>query len=291
MNNAPQSPSSSSARVEHARLQQLEQKYTALDAQIAESPVKQALSILHALVHEVRREAGTSPGGVGRQGLTIRDIAELYRTAPAMEGPAQNAGLAVGTEAPDFALPDAEGKTVRLSDYRGKPVVLVFYPLDWSPGCSQQLDLYQHDLGEFTQRGAVLLRDLGRQHLQPRRLGGRPRHHLPAPGRLPPQGRGGSIVSPVPRQGRLLGARVVRRGCRRRDPLQPHLAVPESRAGHPRVARCARPGGVALTGTSGGVTEADTCSARRLTITRRRRERSRPQRRPWWCTARRGARR
>ena len=35
--------------------------------------------------------------------------------------------------------------------------VLVFYPLDWSPGCSQQLDLYQHDLAEFTQRGAVLL--------------------------------------------------------------------------------------------------------------------------------------
>ncbi len=56
----------------NARLQQLEQKYTALDAQITDSPMKQALSILHAMVHEVRREAGTSPGGVGR-GLTIRD--------------------------------------------------------------------------------------------------------------------------------------------------------------------------------------------------------------------------
>ncbi len=54
----------------NARLQQLEQKYTALDAQITDSPMKQALSILHAMVHEVRREAGTSPGGVGR-GLTI----------------------------------------------------------------------------------------------------------------------------------------------------------------------------------------------------------------------------
>src|SRR3989442_1985324 len=119
MNSAPQSPSSSAARVEHARLQQLEQKYAALDAQIAESPVKQALSILHAMVHEVRREAGTSPGGVGRQGLTIRDIGELYRTAPAMEAPGQNAGLAVGTEAPDFALPDSQGQTVPLSDYLG----------------------------------------------------------------------------------------------------------------------------------------------------------------------------
>src|SRR6266850_645006 len=153
----PGPPDFTGGNIMNARLQQLEQKYTALDAQIAESPVKQALSLLHAMVHEVRREAGPSPAGAGRQGLTIRDIAELYRTAPAMEGPAQNTGLPVGTEAPDFALPDAEGKTVRLSDYRGKPVVLVFYPLDWSPGCSQQLDLYQHDLAEFTRRGAVLL--------------------------------------------------------------------------------------------------------------------------------------
>ena len=157
MNSASQSPSRSSVGVDHARLQQLEHQYAALDAQIAESPVKQALSVLHAIVHEVRREAGRNPDGAGRQGLAIRDIADLYRTAPAMEGAAENSGLPVGTAAPDFALRDAAGKTVRLSDYRGKPVVLVFYPLDWSPGCSQQLDLYQHDLAEFTRRGAALL--------------------------------------------------------------------------------------------------------------------------------------
>ncbi len=139
------------------RLQQLEEQYTALDAQIADSPVKQALSVLHAMVHEVRRSAGTGPAPANRQGVTIHDIAELYRKAPAMEGPAQNSGLPIGTRAPDFALPDANGKTVRLSDYRGRPVVLVFYPLDWSPGCSKQLDLYQADLAEFTRRGAAVL--------------------------------------------------------------------------------------------------------------------------------------
>ena len=44
-----------------------------------------------------------------------------------------------------------------MSDYRGKPVVLVFYPLNWSPGCSQQLDLYQSELAEFEGRGAQLI--------------------------------------------------------------------------------------------------------------------------------------
>ena len=46
---------------------------------------------------------------------------------------------------------------MRLSDFRGRPVVLVFYPLDWSPGCSQQLDLYEQELEEFRSRGAQVL--------------------------------------------------------------------------------------------------------------------------------------
>jgi peroxiredoxin len=139
-----------------SRLQQLEDQFTALDAQIADSPVKQALSLLHAMVQEARRDAAR-PAAAERQGRSLRDIAELYRHAPAMEGQATHPGLPVGTRAPDFALKDAAGDTVRLSDYRGKPVVLVFYPLDWSPGCSQQLDLYQSELAEFERRGAVVL--------------------------------------------------------------------------------------------------------------------------------------
>jgi len=47
-------------------MQQLEQKYTALDAQIAESPVKQALSLLHAMVHECGARRAEPAGGDGR---------------------------------------------------------------------------------------------------------------------------------------------------------------------------------------------------------------------------------
>jgi peroxiredoxin len=89
--------------------------------------------------------------------LELRDIADLWRDAPPMEGEAISTPLAVGARAPDFELPDASGRPVRLSDLRGQTVVLAFYPLDWSPGCSQQLDVYQQDLDEFQARGAQLL--------------------------------------------------------------------------------------------------------------------------------------
>jgi peroxiredoxin len=85
------------------------------------------------------------------------DVRELYRTAPPMEGDRIAGGLAPGTAAPAFALPDANGNTVRLSDFRGRPVALVFYPLDWSPGCSVQLELYQQEIAEFESRGIQLI--------------------------------------------------------------------------------------------------------------------------------------
>ncbi len=46
--------------------------------------------------------------------------------------------LEAGTRAPDFALPDADGKVVKLSDFLGKKVVLYFYPRDNTPGCTRQ---------------------------------------------------------------------------------------------------------------------------------------------------------
>jgi len=65
--------------------------------------------------------------------------------------------IEAGQKAPGFTLRDQDGKEVSLSDFRGKTVVLVFYPLDFSPVCTDQLSVYQQTLGELDQRGAALV--------------------------------------------------------------------------------------------------------------------------------------
>lgn len=62
-----------------------------------------------------------------------------------------------GSPAPDFTLPDQDGTRVSLSDFRGQTVVLVFYPSDFSPVCTDQLSIYQEVLPELEERGAQLL--------------------------------------------------------------------------------------------------------------------------------------
>ena len=65
--------------------------------------------------------------------------------------------LSAGTEAPNFELRSAPDQTLSLSELRGHPVVLVFYPEDWSPVCSDQLTLYQELLPEFERFEAQLV--------------------------------------------------------------------------------------------------------------------------------------
>ena len=62
-----------------------------------------------------------------------------------------------GSLAPDFALRDQDGQMVSLGDFRGQTAVLVFYPADFSPVCTDQLNIYQEVLGELEDRGARLL--------------------------------------------------------------------------------------------------------------------------------------
>jgi peroxiredoxin len=62
-----------------------------------------------------------------------------------------------GTKAPDFSLPDQDGNEVSLSDFAGQKLVLCFYPLDFSPVCTDQLSLYQEVLEELETKGAKLV--------------------------------------------------------------------------------------------------------------------------------------
>ena len=65
--------------------------------------------------------------------------------------------LPPGTPAPDFQLPSAPDRTVTLRELRGRPVILAFYPADWSPVCGDQMALYNEVLGEFQRYDATLL--------------------------------------------------------------------------------------------------------------------------------------
>jgi peroxiredoxin Q/BCP len=65
--------------------------------------------------------------------------------------------LEKGQPAPDFELASDSGETVRLSDLRGHPVVLYFYPKDDTPGCTAQARDLRDVYGDFRERGAVVL--------------------------------------------------------------------------------------------------------------------------------------
>ena len=65
--------------------------------------------------------------------------------------------LPAGTQAPDFELVSSIGEPVSLAELRGRRVILVFYPNDWSPVCTDQLGLYQMLLPEFEKGGASLV--------------------------------------------------------------------------------------------------------------------------------------
>ena len=64
--------------------------------------------------------------------------------------------LKIGDNAPDFALSTGDGKTVRLSELRGKPVVLYFYPKDDTPGCTTEACSFRNLMPEFDRHGAAV---------------------------------------------------------------------------------------------------------------------------------------
>jgi peroxiredoxin (alkyl hydroperoxide reductase subunit C) len=65
--------------------------------------------------------------------------------------------IAAGEPAPEFTLRDQTGEKVSLSDFRGRKVLLVFYPMDFSPVCSDQLSVYQEVKPEIEAKGVTML--------------------------------------------------------------------------------------------------------------------------------------
>ncbi len=87
--------------------------------------------------------------------LFVAIVAVLVMLVPRLLSRA--ATPAVGGSAPDFTLPSQEGTPVSLKDYRGKWVVLYFYPKDQTPGCSREAHNFQVDQPKYAQRNAVVL--------------------------------------------------------------------------------------------------------------------------------------
>ena len=65
--------------------------------------------------------------------------------------------LEVGMKAPDFTLPDKDGNMVSLSDFKGKKVVLYFYPRDNTPGCTRQACAFAQNYGAFEEKGVAVI--------------------------------------------------------------------------------------------------------------------------------------
>ncbi len=69
----------------------------------------------------------------------------------------KTSALPAGAKAPDFALPSTPDQKLRLSELRGRPVILAFYPADWSPVCGDQMALYNEMRQEFARFGAQII--------------------------------------------------------------------------------------------------------------------------------------
>lgn len=77
--------------------------------------------------------------------------------AAQVEKPSSTELLAEGTSAPDFTAQAHDGTTVQLSELRGKPVVLYFYPKDETPGCTIEAQSFRDEMPDFEQHGATVL--------------------------------------------------------------------------------------------------------------------------------------
>jgi len=101
---------------------------------------------------ERRCEGGTA-SDPGRSDSSKKNFMGISRDSALRKGTI----LSVGTVAPDFTLYVTPNQTLQLKELLGRPIILAFYPADWSPICGDQMALYNEVLSEFTEYGAVLV--------------------------------------------------------------------------------------------------------------------------------------
>lgn len=92
-----------------------------------------------------------------KKSSTKKPVKKAAATKPAPAATASAALIAVGAKAPDFTLADGSGKLVTLSAFKGKPVVLYFYPKDDTPGCTQEACDFRDNLAAFRKLGCTVL--------------------------------------------------------------------------------------------------------------------------------------
>jgi peroxiredoxin len=95
--------------------------------------------------------------GEGNTKTSVQESAANAHSSGHASGSDSSRPLAAGVRAPDFSLHDTPDQIVSLSDFRGKRLILMFYPADWSPVCGDEVTLFNEVLPEFRKLNAELL--------------------------------------------------------------------------------------------------------------------------------------
>ena len=109
-----------------------------------------------------KTKATKKPTASGRTKKTVTEQSttptKAKQTKAVKAGPARSPGqVKIGRKAPAFSLPNQDGKIMRLSDFKGKKVVMYFYPKDDTPGCTKESCAFRDGLDEIHDSGAVVL--------------------------------------------------------------------------------------------------------------------------------------
>ena len=103
------------------------------------------------------RSSGGAKRPAPKTAITPQPAADIRGGGKDSQGTTKTVSLKVGQKAPAFNLPDQDGKMVGLSDFKGKKVVLYFYPKDDTPGCTKESCAFRDGLDEIRENGAVVV--------------------------------------------------------------------------------------------------------------------------------------